>query len=120
MHVRQRLGTLERRPCREIGVARSTQQYKSQLRNDDDLRSALIRLAKQYGRCGYRKIGGLLAIEDWRVNHKKIERLGREEGLQLPNRHEKRNVFIIMTRRSSGSGQSMQTTSGQLTSCTTR
>ena len=119
MHVRHRLGTSERRTYREAGVARSTQHHKSQLRNDDDLRSALIRLAKQYGRYGYRKIGGLLAIEDWRVNHKKIERLWREEGLQLPNRHKKRNVFIIMTRRSSGSGQSMQTTSGQLTSRTT-
>ncbi len=51
---------------------------------------ALIRLAKQYGRYGYRKIGELLAAEGWRVNHKKIERLWREEGLQLPTRHKKR------------------------------
>ena len=32
----------------------------------------------------------LLHIEGWRVNHKKIERLWREEGLQLPQRHKKR------------------------------
>jgi putative transposase len=90
VHVRQKLGTSERRTCREIGVARSTQQYNSRAQNDDDLRLALIRLAKQYGRYGYRKVSELLAAEGWRVNHKKVERLWREEGLQLPARHKKR------------------------------
>jgi len=51
---------------------------------------ALIRLAKQHGRYGYRKIGELLRAEGWRVNHKKVERIWREEGLQLPHRHKKR------------------------------
>ncbi len=32
----------------------------------------------------------LLHVEGWRVNHKKVERLWREEGLQLPQRHKKR------------------------------
>ena len=50
----------------------------------------MIRLAKQYGRYGYRKIAALLRIEGWQVNHKKVERLWREEGLQLPQRHKKR------------------------------
>ena len=51
---------------------------------------ALIRLAKQYGRYGYRKIAELLRIEGWKVNHKKVERIWCEEGLQLPQRHKKR------------------------------
>jgi transposase InsO family protein len=55
--------------------------------NEDDLRLALIRLPKQYGRYGYRKIGQLLRMEGWCVNHKKVERIWREEGLQLPKRH---------------------------------
>ena len=50
----------------------------------------MIRLAKQYGRYGYRKIAELLRVEGWQVNHKKVERLWREEGLQLPERHKKR------------------------------
>lgn len=50
----------------------------------------MIRLAKQYGRYGYRKITALLRMEGWRVNHKKVERLWGEEGLQLPHRHRKR------------------------------
>ena len=58
--------------------------------NENDLRLAVVRLAKQYGRYGYRKITQLLRIEGWHVNHKKIERLWREEGLQIPQRHKKR------------------------------
>jgi len=74
-----------------MGLARSTLLYKTATRDDDDgLRLALIRLAKQYGRYGYRKIARLLQIEGWQVNHKKVERLWREEGLQLPHRHKKR------------------------------
>jgi len=74
-----------------VGIARSTQQYKSATQHDDQaLRLALIRLAKQYGRYGYRKIAELLRIEGWKVNHKKAERIWREEGLQLPKRHKKR------------------------------
>ena len=72
-------------------MARSSQQYKARPQKDDDsLRLALIRLAKQYGRYGYRKIAKLLRVEGWNVNHKKVERLWREEGLQLPQRHKKR------------------------------
>ena len=71
-------------------MGRSTLQYSPNPRDDDALRLALIRLAKKYGRYGYRKIGELLQAEGWRVNHKKVERLWREEGLQLPERHKKR------------------------------
>ena len=73
-----------------IGLARSSLQYRPARRDDDALRLALIRLAKQYGRYGYRKIAELLRIEGWKVNHKKVERIWREEGLQLPQRHKKR------------------------------
>lgn len=90
VHTRQKLGTSERRTCRVVGLARSTLQYKAEIKNDDALRFALIRLAKQYGQYGYRKVGELLRIEGWRVNHKKVERLWYEEGLQLPHRHKKR------------------------------
>ncbi len=90
IHVRQRLDTSERRTCKTIGLARSTLRYQSRPKDDDALRLALIRLAKQYGRYGYRKIARLLRIEGWEVNHKKVERLWREEGLQLPQRHKRR------------------------------
>ena len=50
----------------------------------------MIKLAKRYGRYGYRKIAALLRMEGWEVNHKKVERLWSEEGLQLPKHHKKR------------------------------
>ena len=43
-----------------------------------------------YGRYGYRKICELLEIEGRLINHKKVERIWREEGLQLPARHKRR------------------------------
>ncbi len=73
-----------------IGLSRCSLHYQRANRDDDELRLALIRLAKQYGRYGYRKIAELLRIEGWKVNHKKVERIWREEGLQLPQRHKKR------------------------------
>jgi transposase InsO family protein len=59
-----------------IGLPRSTQRYQAFLEDgDDEPRLALIRLAKKYGRYGYRKITQLLRMEGWSVNHKKVERL---------------------------------------------
>ncbi len=90
IHTRQKFGTSERRTCRVVGLARSTLQYKPASKDDVELRLALIRLAKQYGRYGYRKVGELLGAEYWHVNHKKIKPLWREEGLLPPHRHKKR------------------------------
>ena len=90
IHARQKLGVSERRACSVTGIARSTTRYQGTPRDDDALRLDLIRLAKQYGRYGYRMITELLRTEGWYVNHKKVERLWREEGLKLPARHKKR------------------------------
>jgi len=85
------LNTSERRTCSIIGITRSSFRYQSVPSDDEDeLRLALIKLAKRYGRYGYRKIAALLRMEGWTVNHKKVERIWREEGLQLPKRHKKR------------------------------
>jgi putative transposase len=56
IHTRQKLATSERRTCRVVGLARSSLHYQPANRDDAALRLALIRLAKQYGRYGYRKI----------------------------------------------------------------
>ena len=74
-----------------IGLSRSRFRYQLAPKdNEEELRLAMIKLAKRYGRYGYRKIAALLRMEGWAVNHKKVERLWREEGLQLPKRHKKR------------------------------
>ncbi len=61
-------------------------------REDDEevLRTDIVRLASQYGRYGYRRIHALLQREGWRINHKRVERIWRSEGLKVPARHPKR------------------------------
>ncbi len=53
-------------------------------------RIRIIELACQYGRHGYRRITSMLRMEGWRVNHKRVERIWRQEGLKVPKRHPKR------------------------------
>ena len=73
----------ERRACRVAGVARSTQRYRSQARDQAPLRIRLRDLAAARVRYGYRRLHVLLQREGWRVNHKRIYRLYREEGLGI-------------------------------------
>ena len=44
----------------------------------------IVALAQRFGRYGYRRITALLRAEGWRVNHKRVERLWRREGLRVP------------------------------------
>lgn len=50
----------------------------------------IIDLAGNYGRYGYRRITALLRREGWHVNHKRVERIWRLEGLKVPTRQPKR------------------------------
>ena len=50
----------------------------------------ITELATQYGRYGYRRVTALLQREGWQVNHKRIQRLWRREGLKVPRRQPKR------------------------------
>jgi len=90
-HVRVKLDVSERRACRVIGQPRSTQRDRPDLKNDEEcLRAEIIRLASKYGRYGYRQITTLLKWEGFRVNHKRVERIWREEGLKVPAKQPKR------------------------------
>jgi putative transposase len=95
-----------------LGNGIQTKIYLSAPKDDDALRLALIRLAKQYGRYGHRKIAELLRIEGWRLNHKKVERLWREEGPQLPKRHKKRRRLYHKDGSIIRLPRPIQTTSG--------
>ena len=58
---------------------------------DDVLLTAdVVRLASQYGRYGYRRITALVQREGWQVNHKRVERIWRREGLKVPKKQPKR------------------------------
>ena len=43
-----------------------------------------------YGRYGYRRITAMLHREGWRVNHKRVERIWKQEGLKVPKKQPKR------------------------------
>ncbi len=74
-----------------LGQARSTQRYCANIKNDEErLVLRITELAMQYGRYGYRRITALLKQEGWRVNHKRVERIWRREGLKVPKRQPKR------------------------------
>lgn len=50
----------------------------------------VVSLACEYGRYGYRRVTALLRNDGWRVNHKRVERIWRQEGLKVPQRQPKR------------------------------
>jgi len=51
----------------------------------------IVMLAGRYGRYGYRRITALLINQmGWMVNHKKVERIWRKEGLKVPQKQPKR------------------------------
>jgi transposase InsO family protein len=85
------LDVSERRACQIIGQPRSTQRYDKQVPDDEELlRQRIIELASEYGRYGYRRVTGLLRNEGWIVNHKRVQRIWREEGLKVPQKQPKR------------------------------
>jgi len=64
-----------------------TQRYKiKQPDKDKPLAAAMRRLAGKYPRYGYRFITAKLRQEGWQVNKKRVQRLWRKEGLQVPYR----------------------------------
>jgi transposase InsO family protein len=74
-----------------IGQPRSTQCFKASRKADEEtLRSDIIGLASQYGRYGYRRITAMLRDTGWRINHKRVERIWRQEGLKVPKKQPKR------------------------------
>lgn len=81
----------ERRACRALQQPRSTQRYRKEVPDDEViLRAKVIELASQYGRYGYRRVTALLRNQGWIVNHKRVERIWREEGLKVPQKQPKR------------------------------
>jgi putative transposase len=93
-YVRNSLGEehlSERRACRVLGQPRSTQQRQAHVPAEEPrLIREMVALATQYGRYGYRRVTVMLRRDGWRVNHKRIERLWRQEGLKVPRRQPKR------------------------------
>jgi putative transposase len=89
--VCQTLAVSERRACQILEQVRTTQRLTPHESDEEEqLASRIVELATKYGRYGYRRITALLKQENWKVNHKRVERIWRREGLKVPQRQPKR------------------------------
>jgi transposase InsO family protein len=73
-----------------LGQARSTQRRVHEISGEEArLVADVTALATRYGRYGYRRVTALLSEKGWRVNHKRVERIWRREGLKVPKKQPK-------------------------------
>ena len=93
--MRSEVAVSERRACGLIGLYRGTYRYRAQRSEDGRLRMRLRELAHQFRRFGYRRLQDRLVREGWRVNHKRVSRLYRLEGLQVRKRRRKRCAGVL-------------------------
>lgn len=81
----------ERHACRLVGQPRGTQRYQPTQRHDEDqLTQAVIAMAGEYGRYGYRRVTALLQEAGWAVGRDRVERIWQREGLKVPAKQKPR------------------------------
>jgi putative transposase len=88
------LGRSIRKSCHLVGLPRASYDYKPVARGDEDLRMRIRELAHKRQRFGCPRIHLMLKREGITINHKKTERLYREEGLSLRKRKRKKTVAV--------------------------
>lgn len=91
----------ERQACIIVGLCRSSYRYEAKPNNDTVIRDRLRELAEQRHRFGAPRLHILLRREGYLINHKRTERLYREEGLSLRLKKRKKrqsHLRIILDR----------------------
>ena len=89
-----RVGLSHRHVCRLGARDRNTLRDRRRRPDDQALRTRMRELAETKRRYGCPRIYVRLRREGWMVNHKKIERLYREEGLSLRRRARKKATAV--------------------------
>src|SRR5208283_568861 len=90
-HAHGQYGLSERHACRLLGQWRGTQRYiPTQNHDEDGLTRAILQLASQYGRYGYRRIRVELGKAGWCVGKDRVQRIWRREGLKVPQKQRPR------------------------------
>lgn len=88
----------ERHACGMMGLGRSTHRYRAQQTDrDGPVRARLKELAARRMRFGYRRLTAMLVREGMPVNHKRVYRLYREEGLVRIRQRRKIRWSGVMT-----------------------
>lgn len=93
-HLCAAYGVSIRRACRLMHLSGSRWYYRSRRMPDTTLRERLKELAGQRPRWGYQRLHVLLRREGYVVNHKKVLRLYREEGLAVARRRRTKRVAV--------------------------
>ena len=89
-YVQKRFDVSERRACRGLGMPRSSHRYRSRKVDSPQLVTALRKHAAERPRFGYRRLHVLLRRDGHMVNHKRVYRIYRAEGLIVRRRIRKR------------------------------
>ncbi len=98
-HARQAHGLSERLACRVVKQPRGTQRYRPTQRDDEEtLTQAIVTLAGQYGRYGYRRNTALLRRTGWQVGKDRVERIWRREGLKVSQEAEAARAVVAQRR----------------------
>jgi len=88
-------GLAERYACRLLEVDRSTYRYEPRPDRNAKLREALLLLANQHPRYGYRRLWALLIRQGWQVDVKRVHRLYKAEGLMVRRLKRKRLITAV-------------------------
>ena len=84
----------ERKACGVISISRSSFRYRSTMDEQVTLRMRINEIARLRVRYGYKRIHVLLKREGWAVDHKRVYRIYREEGLNLRAKRPKKRVSV--------------------------
>lgn len=76
-----------------LGISRSSLYYDSR-KDDSEVRHEIRRLAFRHKKHGYRMIHHQLRRSGWLINHKKVYRIYREEGLKIRQKWKKKRYKV--------------------------
>ena len=88
-YLMETYGLSQRRSCSLASVWRTTHRYRSKRASDEPIRTQLRTLAARYPRYGSPRLCDKLRQDGLMINHKKLERIYREERLMVKRRRRK-------------------------------
>jgi putative transposase len=91
-YLREQHTFSERWACKAVGLCRSSYRYQAMPKNDDEIRKRLRELAEQRRKFGSPRLHTLLRREGHLINHKRTERLYKEEGLSLRRKKSRKRI----------------------------
>jgi len=98
MHIVERFGLSVRKACKLIGLSRTSFHYRLTVKPDEEvIRKRLRKLAETRRRFGCRRLHVMLMREGFKINHKRTERIYRQEGLILRIRRRKKLSSLLRT-----------------------